>query len=129
MKIAETEPSSSGLPPPKIEIKSENKGPDKIKKKIDQLKKSIQYLQHEINDLKREKTDQDELIQKIKKQGELNEKRINSYKNYMPPEKKERMEVTPPTLKTPIPEKLEDNSLASDSDWNDMPGEHGQAEE
>ena len=128
MKMAETEPSSSGLPPPQIE-KSENKGPDKIKKKIDQLKRSIQYLQHEINNLKKEKTDQDELIQKVLKQGELNEKRINSYKNFMPPEKKERLENVPPTLKTPISEKLEDNSSASDSDWNDMPGDHSQAEE
>ena len=52
MKIAETEP--------KIEIKSENKGQDKIKKKLDQLKKSIIHLQNEINNLTREKTVQDE---------------------------------------------------------------------
>lgn len=36
MEIAETKPSSSGLPPPKVEIKSENKGQDRIKKILEQ---------------------------------------------------------------------------------------------
>ena len=91
------------------------------------MRKSVFYLQEQIDDLKKKKTEQDERltrqIAEVKQKCELNEKHLISYKQYVPPTKKERLDEPPKldALQTPMLENSD--SGESDQEWDCLPGD------